>query len=40
MVNRPEITSIDMKGVWLLVDDADIELEALEHPEHYPLVWQ
>jgi hypothetical protein len=20
--------------------DADVELEALEHPEHYPLVWQ
>jgi hypothetical protein len=20
--------------------DADIELEALEHPEHYPLIWK
>lgn len=76
--SHSEITSIDMKGFWLLVDDteyfvpfadypvfhtatlaqifavqrlsptqfywpeldADIELEALEHPEHYPLVWQ
>ncbi len=20
--------------------DADVELEALEHPEHYPLIWR
>ncbi len=76
-ISDSEVTSIDPRGFWLLVDDceyfipfadypvfwsasvdqifaferlslsqfhwpdldADIELDALEHPEQYPLVW-